>query len=81
MGMVETLKNQHADLLRLSESILSVVHTDEMTADAATIRTPLLPLFGRVTVHLATEDEHVYPILARHVDGLVDATEGFFTET
>lgn len=68
MSMVETLNNQHSELLQLSEDVLSLVYPNGLTADPATIRLSLLLLFGRLTVHLTTEDEHVYPILTRHPD-------------
>ena len=71
--LIDTLEKQHQELLEASGSILAAMPDGEVF-DAPAVRNLLLRFMGKLTVHLVTEDEQVYPTLLNHKDSQVRAT-------
>ena len=68
--IAEALVKQHQELAQAADAVLAALPEGEVP-DAATVKQLLLRLLGKLTVHLATEDEQVYPLLVRHTDAKV----------
>ena len=71
MSSTNVLRKQHEEILRSANKILRLVGEDNLVADATQVRTLLANLAGQVGVHLAIEDNAIYPKLLEHPDVVV----------
>ncbi|MFY7960671.1 MAG: hemerythrin domain-containing protein [Elsteraceae bacterium] len=66
---------QHAELIALAEEITAACGDDRTIArDADPIRRSLSRLMGKLGVHLAIEDDYLYPRLKDHANAVVRNT-------
>jgi len=66
---------QHAELIALAEQISAACGDDAtVVADSDTIRRSLSRLMGKLGVHLAIEDDYLYPRLKGHGNAVVRNT-------
>ena len=81
--MTRTLRfrEQHNDLLQLAGTLQEQLQIDALTKDATAARNALSRLMGKLTMHLSTEDEVLYPELQSHPDPKVaELARKFMTE-
>lgn len=66
---------QHAELIALAEQISQACGDDQaVAANAEVIRRSLSRLMGKLGVHLAIEDDYLYPRLKDHANAVVRNT-------
>jgi hypothetical protein len=71
----EVFYNQHAELIQLAEEISGSCEDDRtVAANADSIRRSLSRLMGKLGVHLAIEDDYLYPRLKDHANAVVRNT-------
>lgn len=62
----EAFRQAHQELLQLINTMSTTLVISELQRDAAQARALLSMLGGKLTIHLAMEDEALYPRLANH---------------
>ncbi|MHB8766219.1 MAG: hemerythrin domain-containing protein [Deferrisomatales bacterium] len=67
MSAIDSARAQHAELRAIAVQVLAALDRGEPAA-AAAVHEGLARLIGKLTVHLAAEDRHIYPVLRRHPD-------------
>lgn len=65
MSRTQRYRQQHADLAALAAELERELTVATLTADPGKARSLLSSLAGKLSVHLAAEDGHLYPELAR----------------
>ena len=73
MTSTEVLRRQHDEILKAAGEIGLLLNEDRLTSDGGRIRGLLAKLAGQVGVHLAIEDNAIYPELLSHQDQTVQA--------
>lgn len=68
MSRTASYRGQHQKILDIVARLESCLAGDGSIRDAALVRRELSTLVGTLTVHLAVEDEAVYPRLIGHSD-------------
>ncbi len=69
MSKTATFRDQHARILGVANSMeLRLAGTESPKAKASELRRLLSSLVGKLAVHLAMEDETLYPRLLAHAD-------------
>jgi Hemerythrin HHE cation binding domain len=68
MAATQRYRAQHTELLALSNQILSLIGAGDIVGRAASVRTLLSVLAGKLSIHLAMEDKTLYPNLMLHHD-------------
>lgn len=71
MLQTEIFRRQHQELLRIAKEMADSADVGRLSRDAAPMRTLLSSLAGQLTVHLAMEDNVMYPRLLKHKDGQI----------
>ena len=81
MSITQNYRDKHRELLELASQIIGLIEKKNIVDDAAEMRQILAILAGKLRVHLATEDRHLYPLLLAHDDGAVrQCAEEFISE-
>jgi hypothetical protein len=80
MSSTEVLRRQHEEILKSAGEIALLLNADHLAADASPVRALLARLTGQVGVHLAIEDNAIYPKLVEHQDGEVRQTAKMFLD-
>jgi hemerythrin-like domain-containing protein len=65
LTFLRNLRRQHEDLARLSEELLAEIDACR-SLEEESIRNALSFFEGKVKIHLAMEDKHLYPELSSH---------------
>ena len=63
---LERYRNQHDSILQMAESIEKLLTPEKLKEEADGIRSMLSALVGKLNVHLAMEDDVLYPVLLEH---------------
>lgn len=71
MARTDRFRRQHQEILQLMAQITSMLDTSQPGEKARDIRTQLSVLAGKLNVHLAMEDNALYPSLLEQKDGNV----------
>lgn len=82
--MISTVsfREQHKELLAIAGEISKGLNAEALKKNASNVRALLSRLAGKLTVHLAMEDNSLYTALARHTDASVRLmANGFVRET
>lgn len=94
-GITERFRAQHADIEQRANAILAQITRGTWTADIAAFSAEFSQFTAKLRIHLALEDNALYPRLADHnnqdlqtlarqyqreMSGLRDRYEGFVTE-
>ncbi len=65
---IETYRRQHEEILGIAAMILKPLEAPGLGQDAHQVHSLLSQLAGKLSVHLAMEDESLYPKLLEHSD-------------
>ncbi|NIQ08672.1 MAG: hypothetical protein GWO08_01590, partial [Gammaproteobacteria bacterium] len=63
MANTQQFRQQHDDLLTIATKMAESFDVDSLSRDAKEMRALLSELAGKLKVHLAMEDKHLYPKL------------------
>ncbi len=74
MARTETFRRQHIELLAIAGEMTAILDAEALKKDASAMRRLLSSLAGKLTVHLAMEDNGLYPRLLAHKDAKISAT-------
>lgn len=80
MSRTQKFRDQHRDIEALAAQIASHLKADALARDAAPVRALLSQLAGKVNVHLAMEDNALYPALLKHPTPAVQAKARAYQE-
>lgn len=81
MLKTQSYRDQHDQLLSLAGELGKLLGQPDAAFSAADARHLLSEIAGRLTVHLAMEDKHLYPNLLAHTDQQVrDKAQSFVDE-
>ena len=75
---INNLLRQHQEMLDIAAKICTYQSQQQIKENASTIASLLSQLSGKLKVHLMTEDEFLYPKLAKHSDLQVQRTSQIF---
>jgi hemerythrin-like domain-containing protein len=68
MNIIQNFREQHDELLIIANKIWSCLHVPALADDASGVRMLLADFLGKLTVHLAMEDNVLYPRLLQNSD-------------
>ncbi|NLM21632.1 MAG: hemerythrin domain-containing protein [Peptococcaceae bacterium] len=74
MTRTERFRKQHTAITEVVTTIKALLQPELVVNNSELIRKNLSKLMGKLSVHLAAEDEVLYPELLRHDDGKVVQT-------
>lgn len=81
MNPTDSFRQQHTDLLSIAGEIHKRLNVETLKKDASEVRSLLSKLAGKLSVHLAMEDNSLYPNLLKHQDASVRViANGFIKE-
>ena len=80
MSITERYRAQHAEILRLAGDLSKRLAADGLSADGSPARSILAELSGKLLVHLAAEDNVLYPQLRKSADPMVRALAQRFVD-
>jgi hemerythrin-like domain-containing protein len=80
MTPTQILREQHDELLKSARDLTWQLNAERIAAEAAEIRSKVSHMLGKLTVHIAMEDEVLYPELLRHDDPAVRAMARLYME-
>lgn len=76
-----SFREQHKEMLAIAGEISKGLNAEALKKDASSVRTLLSRLAGKLGVHLAMEDNALYPALVNHQDADVrNMANGFVRE-
>ncbi|MBI5827735.1 MAG: hemerythrin domain-containing protein [Deltaproteobacteria bacterium] len=76
-----SFREQHKEMLAIAGEISKGLNVEALKKDASNVRTLLSRLAGKLSVHLAMEDNALYPALVNHQDASVrNMANGFVRE-
>ena len=78
MAVTDNYRRQHAEMMEAVQSLQPLLKPDSLAAGAAEIRNRLSQLFGKLSLHLAMEDNSLYPRFQKHADAKVRDTAARF---
>jgi hemerythrin-like domain-containing protein len=68
MSKTEKLRQQHAELVQIVKEVSSYLVPEKASQNAADVSRLLAAFIGKLRVHLAMEDDGLYPTLAKSMD-------------
>jgi iron-sulfur cluster repair protein YtfE (RIC family) len=68
MTKSDRFREQHDELLGLANALLAELDADKLATNAASARSVLNKLTGKLMLHLGAEDRHLYPDLLESPD-------------
>lgn len=68
MSIIDTFTIQHKELLELAGQLRDSLLAQQLQKDAFMARSILSQIAGKLSVHLAMEDKHLYPALLKSDD-------------
>ncbi len=68
MSYTKRFREQHADMLKITTEITPHLYVEELKNDASKVRLLLSKLLGKLAIHLAMEDQSLYPQMLVHTD-------------
>ena len=71
MADTQKLRKQHAEFLEAIRQIDAALNPQRLAEGSGEVRTLLSQLMGKLSLHLAVEDNAVYPSLVKHADAKV----------
>jgi hemerythrin-like domain-containing protein len=80
MAVTDNFRKQHAEMIEAVQSIQPQLKPELLAADAADIRSRLSQLFGKLSLHLAMEDNSLYPRYQKHADAKIRDTADRFAK-
>lgn len=81
MAATDAFRKQHAELIDIVKQIEAALVPQNLSTETATVRPLLSSLVGKLTMHLAMEDNALYPRLKDHANADVrNTTLKFITE-
>lgn len=80
MSITDNFKRQHNEIVEVVQKISAGLKADELSKDASEMRGLLAALAGKLKMHLAMEDEALYPNLMNHSNAEIRDTAKKFVE-
>ena len=81
MAATDSFRKQHAELAEIVKQIETALVPQKLTSDPSPVRPLLSSLIGKLSIHLAMEDNALYPRLKDHANAEVRETATkFMTE-
>jgi hemerythrin-like domain-containing protein len=81
MAATDKFRQQHAEIIEIVRRMEPMLNPATLAAGAAEARAVLSTLLGKLSIHLAMEDDSLYPRIEKHADAAVrDAAKKFATE-
>jgi len=81
MAASDTYRKQHAELVEIVRSIEVLLDPAKLATAATETRNLISKLLGKLSIHLAMEDQSLYPRLIQHADKSVrEIAKRFATE-
>jgi hemerythrin-like domain-containing protein len=81
VAATDTFRKHHAELAEVVRRIEPLLDPQKLAAGASEVRNLLSTLMGKLTLHLAMEDNVLYPRLERHDDPKVrDVAKKYMSE-
>ncbi|HWI26605.1 MAG TPA: hemerythrin domain-containing protein [Stellaceae bacterium] len=80
MSATESFRKQHVELIELVKSVEDQLKPEIVAQAAGEIRQKLSRLFGKLSLHLAMEDNSLYPRCQKHADANVQGVAKRFAE-
>lgn len=80
MARTDRYREQHAELAKIVTDLEKELDEARLAADATQARKLLSALAGKITVHLAAEDSHLYPDLMKSGNEKLKATATKFSK-
>jgi len=71
MSATKMYRDQHDDMLSVASEISAQFDADKLSNDASEVRSLLSKLLGKLSIHLAMEDNTLYPKLLNNPDASV----------
>jgi len=71
MSATKMYRDQHNDMLGVASEITDRLDAGKLSADASEVRSLLSKLMGKLKIHLAMEDNALYPKLLNSADASV----------
>ena len=71
MSISVNLRQQHAEIAESVRRIETALDPSGLARSAGEMRTSLANLFGKLSLHLAIEDNSLYPSLEKHADARI----------
>jgi iron-sulfur cluster repair protein YtfE (RIC family) len=68
MTATDTYRKQHAELIEIVRSIEPMLDPAKVATATAEARNLISKLLGKLSIHLAMEDQSLYPRLVQHAD-------------
>jgi hemerythrin-like domain-containing protein len=78
MSATANFRKQHAEILEIAKNIDATL--PRLPGGASDVRAQLNSLAAKVNIHLAIEDEALYPRLRAHPDARIQSTANKFTD-
>lgn len=80
MSRTTKFREQHVELLALAKEIAPLLNSAGMERDAEKVRHLLSQLAGKLNIHLAMEDNSLYPELLRHANPEIQSKAKAFVD-
>lgn len=81
MAATDSFRKQHVEILDIVKQIEATLTADKLSANPAAVRPLLSNLLGKLSMHLAMEDNSLYPRLKDHANADVrNVAAKFITE-
>lgn len=74
MSRTDSFRTQHDKILQIVGGIVPLLSSNNLGTDAGAVRRLLAQLTGMVSVHLAMEDNSLYPAMLTHKDARLKTT-------
>lgn len=79
MGIMDNFSRQHKEILELVQGITGLLDPDSIQKESVQLRKDLSTLAGKLSIHLAMEDQALYPQLLRSPDKQIVQTAHTFS--
>lgn len=74
MAATDNFRKQHADIAEIVAEIQKMLEPQKLADASSKVRARLSSLLGKITVHLAMEDNSLYPRCQKHDDPALSQT-------
>ncbi len=79
MSRLDNFKRQHREIGELVNDIITMLSQDLLVQDPTKVRTLLSTLSGKLMMHLAMEDQFLYPSLMENSNNQIKTTAARFS--
>lgn len=81
MSQIQILQRQHYEIVEVVKTIKKLIQKNQLAVEANEIAKHINILAGKLTIHLASEDKHLYPNLKNSNDSKIkNLTKAYIDE-